>query len=47
MGASNKQRATSWRRAIIPVSVYPVKLGCGYGFLLPLILSLIQCDRSP
>jgi hypothetical protein len=47
MGAFNKQRATCWRRAIIPVSVFPVKVGSGYDSLLSLALRLIQCDRLP
>jgi hypothetical protein len=46
MGALNKRRATCWRRAIIPVSVSPVKAGCGYDSLLSPVLSLIQCGRS-
>ena len=33
MDASNKQRATCWQRAIIPVSVPPVKPGLGCGSL--------------
>jgi hypothetical protein len=36
MDAANKQRATCWQRAIIPVSVPPVKPDRGYGSLLPL-----------
>jgi hypothetical protein len=35
IGAFNKRRATCWRRAIIPVSTSPVKLGCAYAPLLP------------
>jgi hypothetical protein len=47
MGTLNRQRATYWRRAIIPVSTSSVKLGCGYDSLLSPVLSLIQCGRSP
>jgi hypothetical protein len=36
MDAASKRRTTCWRRAIIPVSAPPVKLGCGYDFLLSL-----------
>jgi hypothetical protein len=42
MDAPNKQRATSWQRAIIPVSALPVKLGCGF----PLPLFCRSCNLT-
>ena len=47
MGALNKRRATCWRRAIIPVSTSPVKLGCDYDFLLPLFCRSFNVAARP